>query len=130
MNRFSSLRVRLVGIVFLAMSPAWVLMYLGYLPWAALIPGLLALAAAWYGGERFINRQVRRLSIATQRLATGDLTSRTGRSGGTGLPTAPSPAAAADDGLWSAHGGGASGRGEWSGLASGGTCTTSWVPSR
>jgi signal transduction histidine kinase/ActR/RegA family two-component response regulator len=81
MNHFSSLRVRLVGIVFLAMSPAWVLMYLGYLPWAALIPGLLALGAAWYGGERFINRQVRRLSIATQRLATGDLTSRTGLSG-------------------------------------------------
>jgi signal transduction histidine kinase len=67
--------------VFLAMSPGWVLMYLGYLPWAALIPGLLALGAAWYGGERFINRQVRRLSLATQRLATGDLTSRTGLSG-------------------------------------------------
>jgi signal transduction histidine kinase/ActR/RegA family two-component response regulator/HAMP domain-containing protein len=81
MNTFSSLRVRLVGMVFLAMSPAWVLMYLGYLPWAALIPGLLALGAAWYGGERFINRQVRRLSLATQRLATGDLTSRTGLSG-------------------------------------------------
>src|SRR5438874_1755668 len=80
MNSFSSLRFRLVGTVFLAMSPAWALMYLGYLPWVALIPGLLALVAAWYGGERFIIRQVRRLYNATQRLATGDLTSRTGLS--------------------------------------------------
>jgi signal transduction histidine kinase/CheY-like chemotaxis protein len=78
MNSFSSLRVRLVGAVFVAMLPAWLLMYLGYLPWATLIPGLLALGAAWYGGERFIVRQVRRLYVATQRLATGDLTSRTG----------------------------------------------------
>ena len=62
------------------MLPAWLLMYFGYLPWAALIPGLLALGAAWYGGERFIVRQVRRLYVATQRLATGDLTSRTGLS--------------------------------------------------
>ncbi len=53
-------------------------MYFGYLPWTALVPGLLALGAAWYGGERFIIRQVRRLYNATQRLATGDLSSRTG----------------------------------------------------
>ena len=42
--------------------------------------GLLALAAAWFGGERFILRQVRMLSKAAQQLAAGDLTSRTGLS--------------------------------------------------
>src|ERR1051325_3398504 len=80
MNSFSSLRVRLVGAVFVAMLPAWLLMYLGYLPLGALVPGLLALGAAWYGGERFIIRQVRRLFDATQRLAAGAWTSRTGLS--------------------------------------------------
>ena len=40
--------------------------------------GLLALAAAWFGGERFILRQVRVLSKAVQQLGAGDLSSRTG----------------------------------------------------
>src|SRR5690348_9899804 len=78
MNGFSSLRVRLVGTVLLALIPAWVLMYLHFLPWPGFILGLLALAAAWFGGERFILRQVRRLHQATVRLASGDLTARTG----------------------------------------------------
>jgi signal transduction histidine kinase/HAMP domain-containing protein len=78
MNGFSSLRVRLVGTVLLALTPAWVLMYLNYLPWPGFFVGLLALAAAWYGGERFVFRQVRRLHQATYRLASGDLTARTG----------------------------------------------------
>lgn len=39
---------------------------------------MLALVAAWYGGERFILRQLRVLLNATQRLAAGDLASRTG----------------------------------------------------
>src|SRR5690242_10990047 len=78
MSGFSSLRVRLVGTVLLAITPAWVLMYLHYLPWAGFIMGLLALGAAWYGGERFILRQIRALSRAAQRLAAGDLDSRTG----------------------------------------------------
>jgi signal transduction histidine kinase/putative methionine-R-sulfoxide reductase with GAF domain/HAMP domain-containing protein len=37
---------------------------------------LLALAAAWVGGQVFILRQVRELSAATQRLAAGDLSAR------------------------------------------------------
>jgi signal transduction histidine kinase/ActR/RegA family two-component response regulator/HAMP domain-containing protein len=62
----------------LAITPAWVLMYLHYLPWPGFILGLLALFAAWFGGERFILRQIRALSGAAQRLAAGDLSSRTG----------------------------------------------------
>src|SRR5436853_4192597 len=84
MTSLSSLRVRLVGTVFLAIAPAWVLMYWfarkthTELPWAAFAVGLLALGAAWFGGERFILRQVRVLSNAAQRIAGGDLSSRTG----------------------------------------------------
>src|SRR5207245_11296258 len=47
------------------------------LPWAAFAVGLLALGAAWFGGERFILRQIRVLARAAQRLREGDLTSRT-----------------------------------------------------
>jgi signal transduction histidine kinase/ActR/RegA family two-component response regulator/HAMP domain-containing protein len=78
MTSFSSLRVRLVGTVFLAIAPAWVLMYFTDLPWTGFLVGLLALAAAWFGGERFVMRQIRVLAGATQRLAAGDLGSRTG----------------------------------------------------
>jgi signal transduction histidine kinase/CheY-like chemotaxis protein/HAMP domain-containing protein len=88
MTSFSSLRARLVGTVFLAIAPAWVITYLivertgnsDDLPWTFLAGGigLLALAAAWFGGERFVLRQVRLLLRAAQRLAQGDLSSRTG----------------------------------------------------
>src|SRR5438445_12547923 len=78
MNPFSSLRVRLVGTVFIALIPAWVLMYYQYLPWPGFVFGLLALAAAWFGGERFVLRQVRSLYRATLRLAAGDFSSRAG----------------------------------------------------
>jgi signal transduction histidine kinase/ActR/RegA family two-component response regulator len=88
MTRFSSLRFRLVGTVFLAVAPAWVLLYFAdefcsrhydlHLPWTGFTVGLLALAAAWFGGERFILRQVRLLYAATRRLGAGDLTTRTG----------------------------------------------------
>ncbi len=40
--------------------------------------GLLATVAAWYGGEAFVVRPVRRLVEATRRLAAGDLTARVG----------------------------------------------------
>ena len=61
MTSFSSLRVRLVGTVFLAVVPAGVLMYFADkyysshynadLPWTGFFVGLVALAAAWFGGE-------------------------------------------------------------------------------
>src|SRR5436305_13762046 len=78
MSSFSNLRARLVGTVFVAIAPAWVLMYYTHLPWTGFVVGLLALGAAWFGGERFILRQVRVLSNAAQRIAGGDLSSRTG----------------------------------------------------
>ena len=90
MTSFSSLRFRLVGTVFLAVAPASVLMYFADkyyaahygadLPWTEFVVGLLALGAAWFGGERFILRQVRILSKAARQLAAGDLSSRTGLS--------------------------------------------------
>jgi hypothetical protein len=73
MTRFTNLRAQLVGTVFIAITPAWVLMYLTHLPWIGFVVGLLALGAAWFGGERFILRQVRILGRATQQLAMGDL---------------------------------------------------------
>ncbi len=87
MTSFSSLRFRLVGTVFLAVAPAWVILYFAdkyfsahydiELPWTGFAVGLAALGAAWYGGERFILRQVRILSKAVQLLGAGDLSSRT-----------------------------------------------------
>jgi len=78
-NAFSGLRVRLVGTVFFAIVPPLAVMYfLDNKEWTGFLVGLLALAAAWYGGERFIMRQLRVLLSATERLAQGDLSSRTG----------------------------------------------------
>ena len=108
MTSFSSLRYRLVGTVFLAVAPVVVLMFFAdkyrvenikqrqaayyaihhqplqvvddgsEVPWTGFVVGLVALAAAWFGGERFILRQVRVLSKAVQQLGSGDLSSRTG----------------------------------------------------
>ncbi len=80
MSRFSSLRVRLVGIVFFAVAPALGLLLYTGLPWLGFLIGLLALAAAWFGGNLFVLRQVTLLSETTKRLAQGDLASRTGMS--------------------------------------------------
>jgi signal transduction histidine kinase/ActR/RegA family two-component response regulator/HAMP domain-containing protein len=44
----------------------------------AVAVGLLALGAAWFGGEHFILRQVRILSHAAKKFAGGDFQSRTG----------------------------------------------------
>jgi nitrogen-specific signal transduction histidine kinase/HAMP domain-containing protein len=84
MTSFSSLRARLVGTVFLAVAPAWALMYLitqktgTEFPWMGFVVGLAALGAAWFGGERFILRQVRALSNAATQMAAGDMTIRAG----------------------------------------------------
>ena len=80
MNHFSSLRVRMVGIVFLAVAPALALLVYAKLDWLwpGFCMGLFALAAAWLGGELFILRQVKSLQIAARKLAAGDLSTRTG----------------------------------------------------
>ncbi len=86
MTSFSSLRARLVGTVFLAVAPAWAIMYFFArqagtdFPWTAFLIGLLALMAAWLGGERFVLRQVRILYHAVRQLGAGLLSSRTGLS--------------------------------------------------
>jgi signal transduction histidine kinase/ActR/RegA family two-component response regulator/HAMP domain-containing protein len=59
-------------------APEWMKEYALSVPWGSFIVGLLALVAAWYGGEHFILRQVRALSRAVTRLSGGDLQARTG----------------------------------------------------
>jgi two-component system cell cycle sensor histidine kinase/response regulator CckA len=95
-KKLSSVRLQLVGSVFVAIvpvlvltyivnqpwfwqfSPPWARDYFVNVPWVSLTVGLFALVAAWLGGEFFILRQVRALSDAAQRLGTGNLGSRTG----------------------------------------------------
>ncbi len=95
-KRFSTLRMQLVASVFLWISPAlvltfivnqnwfwefapdWLKQYALSVPWESFIVGVLALVAAWYGGEHFILRQVRALSKAVLRLSSGDFQARTG----------------------------------------------------
>jgi signal transduction histidine kinase/HAMP domain-containing protein/ActR/RegA family two-component response regulator len=74
----SSLRVRLAGTVFVAVAPALALMYFAHLSWMGFAAGLLALIAAWFGGELFILRQLRILSASARRWASGDFSARTG----------------------------------------------------
>ena len=95
-KRFSSVRMQLVASVFLWISPAliltfiinqdwfwqyspeWLRRYAVNVPWESFVIGILALMAAWYGGEHFILRQVQALTRAVLRLARGDLDARTG----------------------------------------------------
>ncbi len=89
MTRFSSLRVRLAVTVFMAILPAWALMFFFPLEWkwflTGLLLGLAALAAAWFGGEHFVLRELRVLAEAAKQLANGDLTTRTSLGQMTGL---------------------------------------------
>ncbi len=84
MTRFFSLRARLVGTVLLAIAPACAVVYWlstrpgADSPWIGFGIGLLALGAAWIGGQRFILRHLRLLYDAARRLAAGDLGARTG----------------------------------------------------
>jgi signal transduction histidine kinase/CheY-like chemotaxis protein/HAMP domain-containing protein len=93
-KQFSSVRLQLVASVFIAIAPAlfltylvnqewfwdfspdWLKQYATQVPWASLVVGLVALLAAWFGGENFILRQTHALSNAVRRLAKGDLTAR------------------------------------------------------
>jgi signal transduction histidine kinase/CheY-like chemotaxis protein len=81
MTIFSTLRVRLLVTVFVAILPAWALMFFFPLSWkwflAGLILGLVALAVAWFWGEWFVLRELRVLAGAATRVANGDLTTRT-----------------------------------------------------
>ena len=76
----SSVRIRLMGAVFLLVTPAALLLYLLNLRLGEFTIGLLALVAAWIGGEFFVMRQVRRLISAARRLQEGNLSARTGLS--------------------------------------------------
>ena len=76
--KFSTLRMQLVGSVFLLITPAGLLMYIFHLEFSGFVVGLLALAAAWFGGEHFIMHQVRALSATANKIAGGDLSARTG----------------------------------------------------
>ncbi len=95
-HRFSSVRMQLVASVFVAVAPAlvltyvvnqewfwqfapdWLRPYATDVPWVSFAIGLIALIAAWFGGEHFILRQVRAMSRAARQLAKGNLTARTG----------------------------------------------------
>ena len=76
--KFSTLRMQLVGSVLLLITPAGLLMYIFHLEFSGFVVGLLALAAAWFGGEHFILRQVRALSETAQKITGGNLSARTG----------------------------------------------------
>lgn len=78
MIRLSSLRVRLVGTVFLAVVFGWLVAVVAKIEIAGFAAGLMALIAAWFGGEHFIIHQIRVLLATTKRLASGDYTARTG----------------------------------------------------
>ena len=59
-------------------APDWLKQYAISVPWTSFTVGLLALGAAWFGGEFFSLRQVRALSAAAQRFTKGELNARTG----------------------------------------------------
>jgi signal transduction histidine kinase/CheY-like chemotaxis protein/HAMP domain-containing protein len=73
-----SLRIRLVGAIFLAIAPAVAFLYFTRLPWVGFAIGSLALIAAWFGGERFVIRKINLLMRAVRRLEAGDWSARTG----------------------------------------------------
>src|SRR5579859_6271695 len=78
MNLFSSLYVRLVALVFLAVAASLavaVLLNLSGLLSGVLV-GAVALAAAWLGTDLFIVQRVKSIESAANKLAKGDLSSR------------------------------------------------------
>ena len=95
-RKFSTVRMQLIASVFLWVSaaliltfiinqnwfwefaPDWLRQYAITMPWASFFVGMLALMAAWFGGEHYILRQVRELAKALQQLSEGDLKTQTG----------------------------------------------------
>jgi signal transduction histidine kinase/ActR/RegA family two-component response regulator/HAMP domain-containing protein len=76
--KFSTVRMKLVGSVLLLIVPSLLVTYIFDLPMSVFGVGLLALVAAWMGGELFVRRQVQTLSQTAQKIADGDLGARTG----------------------------------------------------
>jgi signal transduction histidine kinase/HAMP domain-containing protein len=66
--------------VFLAVVLALLILVYARMDWLApgFCMGIFALVAAWLGGEMFILRQVKSIQTAADKLAKGDLSSRTG----------------------------------------------------
>jgi signal transduction histidine kinase/ActR/RegA family two-component response regulator/HAMP domain-containing protein len=75
---FSTVRMKLVGSVLLVVVPSLIFMYIYDLPMGDFVVGFLALLAAWMGGEFFVRRQVQAMTQAAQKIADGDLETRTG----------------------------------------------------
>ncbi|HEX5397458.1 MAG TPA: ATP-binding protein [Verrucomicrobiae bacterium] len=78
--KFSTVRMKLAGSVLLVVVPALLITYHYDLPMGGFVVGILALVAAWMGGEFFVRRQVRILSQTAKKIADGDLDARTGLS--------------------------------------------------
>ena len=76
--KFSSVRMKLVGSVLLLILPALLVMYIYDLPSDEFLIGILAMVAAWMGGEYFVRRQAHALSETARKIADGDLAARTG----------------------------------------------------
>ncbi len=75
---FSTVRMKLVGSVLLVVVPSLIFMYHYDLPMGDFVVGFLALLAAWMGGEFFVRRQVQAMTQAAQKIADGNLETRTG----------------------------------------------------
>ncbi len=76
--KFSTVRMKLAASVLLLIVPSLLFMYIYDLPMSGFVVGVLALVAAWMGGEFFVRRQVQTLSQTAKRIADGDLDARTG----------------------------------------------------
>jgi signal transduction histidine kinase/ActR/RegA family two-component response regulator len=64
--------------VLVAITPAWIIMYYTDFPWTGLALGVLALCAAWTGGEYLVLRPVRTLLQTIGQLTSGNIQARTG----------------------------------------------------
>src|SRR5208282_5469643 len=77
-SKFSTVRMKLVGSVLLLTVPSLLFMYIYDLPMSGFVVGILALVAAWMGGEFFVRRQVQAMTQTAQKIADGNLDARTG----------------------------------------------------